>query len=133
MEQRSDPNNPMEKVISAVEMEEITLPAQATIKVELSVISEINITSYSAQRRVNKLLLDRLGLFYSQRRSLVVGERLLWRVPVWLSLPTTGPLGPVGTLDVDAQTGEILYTPEILDDLKEHGHVLAQRATSQAS
>jgi len=28
--------------------------------------------------------------------------------PAWLALPTTGPLGQVGTLDVDANTGGIV-------------------------
>jgi hypothetical protein len=52
-------------------------------------------------------------------------------VPVWLALPTTGPLGQVGTLDVDAQTGEILFTQQILDEIAERGNALAQRATSK--
>jgi hypothetical protein len=54
----------------------------------------------------------------------VAGRRLLWRVPVWLALPTTGPLGQVGTLDVDAQTGEILFTGQILEEIAERGNVL---------
>ncbi len=122
-----------DRMNSKVEMEEITLPAQAKVTVELSVSSEINITNYTAQRRVNKLLLDRVGLFYGEKPSLVVGERLLWRVPVWLSLPTTGPLGQVGTLDVDTQTGEILFTQQLLDEIAERGRALAERATSAAN
>ncbi len=119
--------------MAQVEMQDITLPAESEIKVELTLTAKINFTAFACQRRVSKLLLDRVGLFYGERPSLVVGERLLWRVPVWLSLPTTGPLGQIGTLDVDTQTGEILYTPEMLDDLKERGHKLAQRATSQTT
>lgn len=56
----------------------------------------------------------------------------LWRVPVWLALPTTGPLGQVGSLDVDAQTGEILFTQQILDEIAERGNGLAQRTPSPA-
>ena len=112
--------------MTQVEMQEITSPAQAKIKVELSVSAEINFTAQAAQRRVNKLLLDRVGLFYSEKPSLVVGERVLWRVPVIFSTPPLGPLGQVGTLDVDAQTGEILYTPELLESFKEHAHALAE-------
>ena len=112
--------------MTQVEMQEITLPAQAKVKVELSVSVEINFTAQAAQRRVNKLLLDRVGLFYSEKPSLVVGERMLWRVPVIFSTPTLGSPGQVGALDVDAQTGEILHTPELLESFKEHAHALAE-------
>src|SRR5262245_18094221 len=43
---------------------------------------------YTAQRKVSKLLLDDVAnLLYGERPSLVVGQRLLWRVPIWLRLP----------------------------------------------
>ncbi len=116
-----------------VEMEDITLPAQATVKVELSLTADINFTAYAAQRRVNKLLLDRVGLFYGEKPSLVVGERLLWRVPIIFSTPRTGSLGPVGTLDVDARTGEILSTPNLLESFKERAHALVERTAHAPS
>ena len=119
--------------MAQLEIDEITLPANAEVKVELTLTSSLNFTAHVAQRRVNKFLLDRVGLFFGKQPSLVVGDRLLWRVPVWVSLPTTGPLGQVGTLDVDAQTGEILYTPEILAEIKARGHDLAQRTASPSS
>ncbi len=116
-----------------VEMSEIALPPQTEVKVELSLTSQVNITDYTAQRKVTKLLLDQVGnQLYGEKPSLVVGRRLLWRVPVWLALPTTGPLGQVGALDVDAKTGEILFTQQTLDEFAERGNVLAQRATSAA-
>ncbi len=91
--------------MTQVEMQDITLPAESEVKVNSTLTAKINFTAVACQRRVSKLFLDRVGLFYGEHPSLVVGERLLWRVPVWLSLPTTGPLGQVGVLDVDAQTG----------------------------
>jgi hypothetical protein len=33
-------------------------------------------------------------------------------------------------MDVDAQTGEILFTPQLLKELAERGNALARRATS---
>ena len=117
----------------SVESDEISLPVPAEIKVEFSLTAQVNITDFTAQRKVSKLLLDHVGnLLYGERPSLVVGRRLLWRVPVWLALPTTGPLEQVGALDVDAQTGEILFTQRILEQLTERGNALAQRALSAA-
>jgi hypothetical protein len=119
--------------MAQVEMQEMPIPPESELKVEITLTAKVNFTATACQRRVSKLLLDQVGLFYGERPNLVFSEeRMLWRVPVWLSLPTTGPLGQVGTLDVDVQTGEILYTPEILDEIKERGHALAERATSQA-
>jgi hypothetical protein len=114
----------------SVELEDIALPAPSEVKIEFSLTAQVNITDFTAQRKVSKLLLDDVGnLLYGERPSLVVGRRLLWRVPVWLALPTTGPLGQVGALDVDAQTGEILFTQQILDEIAERGDALAQSAT----
>jgi hypothetical protein len=115
-----------------IEIPNMTLPKAAEVKIELSLTAQVNITHLTAQRQVGKLLLDQAGnLLYGERPNLVVGQRLLWRVPVWLAWPTTGPLGQVGALDVDAQTGEILYTQELLDEIVERGHAVAQRAAHQ--
>lgn len=117
----------------AIEVLELTLPPQAQIRIDFSLTAQVNVTDYAAQRKVSRLLLDQVGnLLYGERPSLVAGRRLLWRVPVLLALPTTGPLGQVGSLDVDAQTGEILFDQRILDDLAERGNALARRTSPAA-
>jgi hypothetical protein len=118
--------------MSQAEMADIALPAGAEVKFELTVTSKVNFTAHVARIRVNKLLLDQVGLFYGEKPSLVVTERLLWRVPVMFSTPNTGPLGQVGSLDVDTQTGEILYTQDLLNSFKDRAHALAERTTPQA-
>ena len=105
-----------------LEMKEIALPAPAQVQIAFRLTAQVNVTDAIAQRRVSKLLLDEVGnLLYGERPSLVAGRRLLWRVPVWLGSPTRGPMGQVGALDVDAQTGEILFTQAMLDDIAERG------------
>ena len=114
-----------------VELERVVLPEYADVKIEVSVSARINITDVAAQRKVSRLLLDLVGTqLYGESPSLVAGQRLVWRVPVWLGLPPAGPIGQVGTLDVDTQTGEVLYTQQLLDELAERGDALAQRTTS---
>jgi hypothetical protein len=94
-----------------VELSKISLPSQAEVKIEVSLTAHINVTAQTAQRKVSKLLLDEVGnLLYGEQPNLVAGTQLFWRVPVWLALPTTGPLAEVDYLDVDAQTGEIQFT-----------------------
>ena len=117
----------------SVELDEIGLPVPAEIRIEFSLTAQAKITDFTAQRKVSKLLLDHVGnLLYGERPSLVAGRRLLWRVPVWLASSATGPLGQVGTLDVAAQTGEILFTQQMLEELAERGNALAQRTSSAA-
>ncbi|HOT92682.1 MAG TPA: hypothetical protein PLJ78_16780 [Anaerolineae bacterium] len=117
-----------------IEFETLTLPAQAEVKIEFSLSTRVNVTDFTAQRKVSKLLLDQVGnLLYGEQPTLVAGRRLLWRVPVWVALPTTGPLGQVGTLDVDAQTGEVLSNTDLLSTLEERAHALVERATSQTN
>ena len=96
----------------------------------VSVSATVNVTDVTAQRKVSKLL-DLVGTqLYGERPGLVAGCRLLWRVPVWLGLPSRGPVGQIGMIDVDAQSGEILYTQQLLDEIAERGDALARRTLS---
>ena len=116
-----------------VELDEVALPPQSEIKIEFTLTSKVNVTNVTAQRQVSRLLLDLVGnLLYGELPSLVAGRRLLWRVPVWIGSPATGPLGIVGFIDVDADTGEVLYTQALLQEIVERSHVLAQSAASEA-
>lgn len=112
------------------EMSEIAIPTEAQIKIELSVTAQVQVTHVTAQRAVSRFLLDQVGnLLYGEQPSLVVGDRILWRVPVWVGSPTRGPLGQVGTIDVDAQSGEILYTQILIDELILHGNATVEHST----
>lgn len=113
------------------ELSTLQLPPQADVRIEISVAAHLGITAQSAQRKVSKLVLDQVGnLLYGNPPNLVAGPRLLWRVPVWVSSPDRGPIGQVGILDVDAQTGEVLYSQEQLNNIGEQARALAQRTSS---
>jgi hypothetical protein len=117
-----------------VELSNLRLPAQSEIKIEISVEAHLGVTAQSAQRKVSKLLLEQVGnLVYGESPNLVAGERMLWRVPVWVASPQSGPLGKIGNLDVDVQSGEILYSQEMLDMISEQGRVLAQHSPSNTN
>jgi hypothetical protein len=118
----------------SIELSDISLPDQAEVKIEVSITSKVNITAIVAQRKVSKLVLDQVSnLFYGAHPALVASERLLWRVPIWFGLPSTGPLGQVGAIDVDTQSGEILYTQFDLDEMAARAHELAQRTASASA
>lgn len=119
--------------IMDVEMEDIVLPDKARVKIEISVSAEISCTDVTAQRKVSRLLLEHLGgLLYGERPTLVAGRHVVWRVPIWLGMPGSGPQGQVGTLDVDVQSGEILYNQKALNEIAQRAYSLAGRSTSSA-
>jgi hypothetical protein len=106
-------------------------PEQAETRYESEPSVKVNIPSVVAQRSVSRLLIEQVGnLLYGEKPSLVAAGRLLWRVPVYLGSPVIGVVGQVGTLDVDAQTGEILFDQPTLAELVELGDAMAERATS---
>lgn len=112
------------------EMQGIAFPPDAEIKIELSVTARVHVTHISAQRAVSRFLLDQVGnLLYGEQPTFVVGERVLWRVPVWIGTPSRGALGQVGSIDVDAQTGEILYTQKLIDGLVANANALVEHST----
>jgi len=115
--------------MSIVELERMTVPPGTDLKMEVTISTRMQISAVAAKRQVNRLLLERMGnLLYAEEPNLLVGTRLLWRVPIWLGLPTRGPVGSVGTIDVDAQSGEILFTPQQLAEIGTYGDALVQRA-----
>ncbi len=115
------------------QLEKLTLPRAGQITVNISLSADVHITATMARRRVSRLVISEVGnLLYGGEPSLVVGERLCWRVPVLLAYPDTGPVGQVGALDVDVETGEILVSPEQLAEISDYAHYLAQRTSPAA-
>ncbi len=101
------------------------------LKVEIQLVQEITVSPTVAQRKANGFLAGYVTMMVSSGEpTLILSERPVWRIPAILKLPDLGEVGTVGTVDVDAQTGEILFTQPQLDDLAERGDVLAQRTPS---
>jgi hypothetical protein len=58
---------------------------------------------------------------------LVVGERVVWRVPAHLSAPHVGVAGTVGTVDIDVQTGELTNPSECKAAIEQYARELAAK------
>ena len=73
----------------------------------------LNVTRHVARQKVNAQLALHCGQnFAVEEPELHVGERVQWRVPVWVTHPTQGKVACLGDVRVDAQTGEVLCTRE---------------------
>ncbi|HEY66993.1 MAG TPA: hypothetical protein G4N97_01815, partial [Thermoflexia bacterium] len=105
-----------------------TLPPQlrlAEIEINVRVHATMNITPVVARRKVNVLMLEKVGnLLHGGSPALFLTDRIYWRVPVILSTPSRGQIGQVGNVDVDAETGEMIVDDKLLEDISEHARRL---------
>ena len=84
-----------------------------------------------ARQKANRYLLLNLGdQLHAGVPELVVGEQMLWRVPILLSFSQGGLVGKVGDLQVDAQAGIVApYPPDTLDSIAAFAELLYDRST----
>ncbi len=116
----------------AIELENL-LPqlTSAQINISVNVTATLNITAYTAKRKVNALVLKRIGTgLFSDEPTLVVKDKaIVWRVPVFVSTASRGRLGQIGQVEVDAQTGAILADDTVLEAIGDHAERLVTGTT----
>lgn len=111
----------------------VELPTGSTLDITIRVTQALNVTAFSARQRVTQHVMCELSTQMGAGvTELTVGERVYWSVPVMFTLPGKGVLGRVGTLRVDATTGELLTDPQTEQEMKRHAEQFAQRATLPA-
>lgn len=109
-------------------LQQTDLEEGQTVRLQV-VPPRVQVTAANARRRVNRFLLDEVSyLMGSEQPTLVGEERLIWRVPVVLTSPSRGIVGQVGTVDVDAESGDLLLKPDTVQALTDHAHTLATRS-----
>jgi hypothetical protein len=108
----------------------MSLPAESILEINIHVTQALHISSFSARQKVTQYVVQGLSTqLGADVPELSVGERVYWSVPVVFTLPGKGVLGSVGTLRVDAGTGELLTDPQTEQEMLLHAGELAQRAT----
>ena len=101
---------------------------QLSISIELS--ATVNVTAFSARQKVTGFVADEISTnMHAAEPTLIVGDRICWRVPVILSMPPTGDLGEVGTIDVDVETGQLQLTPNLIQEIERRAEYLATRSS----
>jgi len=111
-----------------------TIPETAPIHLRFHIVATLNVSAEDARRRVNCQVVTELGtgLIARDPELAFLDEQIVWRVPIVLSLPGLGDLGQVGTVDVDACTGDLLFTPNAQERIIQHARRLYAGATLQA-
>jgi hypothetical protein len=109
------------------------LPTESTLDINIRVTQPLNVTSFTARQRVTQYVMQELSTqLGGDTPELTVEERVNWSVPVVFTLPGRGVLGRVGTLRIDAATGELLTDPRTEQEILRHAEQLAQRPTLPA-
>ncbi len=103
----------------------------AQVNISVNVTATLNITAYTAKRKVNVLMLRRVGtgLFGDEPSLVVTSKSVVWRVPVFVSTTSRGRLGQVGQVDVDAQTGEMMADDTLLQAIGDNAERLVAGTT----
>ena len=103
----------------------------AQVNVSINISATLNLTAYTAKRKANVFVLNRLGtgLFGDEPKLIVTDKLICWRVPIFASTASQGRLGQVGQIDIDAQTGELLADENVLKEIGDNADRLAARTT----
>ena len=114
-----------------IALESLSRPRSGKLDVDVRLSCEVNYTAVVARRRVSGYVASNVSvLMGGEDPTLVLADRVVWRVPVVLTMPGHGVLGRVGEIDVDVETGEILVTEAILTSIKDHAKRLVVGTTS---
>lgn len=102
------------------------------VQINIRIEAELNVSALMARRRVTAYLIDHVSDHLGGESPDLVAdeERFLWRVPVVLYLTSHGKVGQVGEIDVDAQTGQLLITQSLVEELKTRAENLVTRSAS---
>jgi len=122
---------PREAKMTIITKDSKAISETVPIHLRFHVIATLNVTARDACRQVNRQVVAKLGTgLIAQDPDLVIdGEPIVWRVPIVLSLPELGDLGQVGTIDVDAETGDVLTTTAAQARIIQHARRLYAGAT----
>lgn len=105
-----------------------------TLKATVDLEATLSVSPDSARRRANGYLGRHVAMsIQADDPVLVWGKRLVWRMQMHLSLRGLGRVATVGTVDVDAQTRDVipLSASEIIN-LQERANAIALRFTPAA-
>jgi len=103
------------------------IPRSGQMEFTIQVSANVHFSAEAARRLVSRFVANEIAyLLRGGSPTLIVADRVRWRVPVLLTLPSHGIVGPVGSIDVDVETGEFTITPDEIHLIKENAE---QKAT----
>jgi len=109
-----------------------SLPQTGRLEIDIKVTADINISAYAARQKVDSYVLNEISyMMHAGDAGLIVSEPICWRVPIILSLTSKGDVGEVGAIDVNAETGQLYTSPQLIAEVSARAEGLAARFTPQ--
>ena len=103
------------------------------LDITVTVRVHVQVDAETARRKVTNWLISEVGnLFVGDTPTLVIADRAVWRVPVLLTSPSRGVIGVVGSVDVDAQSSEVMVDETLGHRILEDAHQIARSASPPA-
>jgi hypothetical protein len=112
-------------------MDSLIIPTPTTStttnRIQVNVHIQVEVLAAEvARRQANVWLLENVGnLLRAESPELVLGERLVWRVHIILTSPSLGSVGRIGSLELDATTGEVLSSESLIQELITNAQTVA--------
>ena len=111
-----------------------SIPKTGHLEVDIKVSADVNVSAFTARQKANNFVLSEISyMMHAGKPTLVLGERIYWRVPVILSLTSRGDIGEVGHIDVDVETGQINISPQQIVDIEARAETLTAHTPSQTT
>lgn len=105
-----------------IALENQSPPETGLLELNLKVRANIRFSAVEARRKVSVFVGNQIAdLLHGETPDLVVGEkRSFWRVPVVLASRSMGRIGVVGKIDVDVESGELLYSEKTVREIEQN-------------
>ena len=101
-------------------------PQAGQLAIDIRLSATVNVTAFSARQKVTGFVADEISTnMHGGEPQLIVSERTCWRVPVILSMPLAGDRGEVGEIDVDIETGQLMVTCALVEEIERRAQYLA--------
>lgn len=100
----------------------LTLPEGSQVRVML--LTELD--ELAARRRADRWLEENVGDAVAAKNGqfIQINDQPIWRFEAFVTGPYIDPLGPIGQVDVGADSGEILTPPDMAEDMIARGPTL---------
>jgi hypothetical protein len=96
------------------------MPSAAQLRIDIQLAAPVNVTAFSARQKVTGFVADEISTnMHGGDPTLVIADRIYWRVPIILSLPPIGDRGTVGEINVDVETGQLQITPKNIAEIEQ--------------
>lgn len=104
-----------------------------TLNVQIAIEATVHVDAKTARKRATAWLASEVGnMLMAGTPQLVIAEQTVWRLPVLLTSSVSGIVGEVGTVNVDAATGEPAVNDELKNQILAHVQQLISPSLSPA-